>query len=203
MQAYERLSWLFIRLEWQINLRPAASNACSTGTSSSKNVSNDEEIFSIAVTVEFYKYNIFTNTLENKLNLSKEWFTASNCMFPLYFNYFSTKYTKYIFNSFMFDFCLSVTATFTFGTLPWIPLSAKLHYSVADQGLPVGGRQVHKGGLDSQCSNILKELYVKLKKSGPWAVLLVPPLDPPMLLIGGSRGHTQCMSSPKEPDSFV
>ena len=54
--------------------------------------------------------------------------------------------------------------------------------SVADPGFPVGGREPHRGGVDSRGSYVSKTLYVEMKESGPlWGeVRRANPIDLPM-----------------------
>ena len=53
---------------------------------------------------------------------------------------------------------------------------------VADPGFPVGGRRPHRGGTNSRGGYVLKNLYVKMKESGPVGghAPAAPPLDPPL-----------------------
>ena len=46
-------------------------------------------------------------------------------------------------------------------------LSCTTGISVADPGFPVGGRGPRRGGVDSRGSYVSKNLYVKMRESGP------------------------------------
>ena len=68
----------------------------------------------------------------------------------------------------MFIDCIKYEGTLQYSQgLPITPADLHAINTVADPGFPVGGRRPRRGGANSRDGYVSKNLYVKMKESGP------------------------------------